>query len=379
MKLPTRVPLPTPNPMNASWAPGQGTNYFPPAPAAPMQRQPGMMDKLANNYELFLNLGAGLMGGRTAAEQWSGGAQGAAAGIEAIKGKRDKNKTVEWLRKNAPEYADAVDAGAISVGDAYKLSLESKKAKTPKVSWQELPDGTFGWANETDMSWNPIGKAQKPDGGLSVTLPDGTTVQQGSFSNQDQKNMANRVTDAQDVAASGTTLKQTASMLRKANENVGYSGVGGGVVGSIFDTAEQFGVDAPGTPGGRALMKSGGLDVALQQVQKTKGAISNAEMSLFMAASPGLQNTPEGNAMIIDMVEAVGDRQVLRATEMEKWRQQYGTLDGFEGEWTKYISANPLIVQKPDGSVGFAGGTQNVAPPAPAGGVSNWQDYFGGQ
>ena len=46
-------------------------------------------------------------------------------------------------------------------------------------------------------------------------------------------------------------------------------------------------------------MKTGGLDVALAQVQKTKGAISNAEMDLFMAAAPGLQNTPEGNAALL--------------------------------------------------------------------------------
>ncbi|MBW3099235.1 hypothetical protein [Pseudohoeflea coraliihabitans] len=358
--IPSRVPIPTPRPDQQAWA---GLNHFPPPPQMGGQRR-GPMAFAAQNPEVLLALGAGLLGGKTGSEQWSGGLGNMAQTMQTSKEKRaaeqQKNQTVEWLRQINPKLAQAVEMGALSPGDAFKMHREAQKPKDPKLSFQKLPDGTYGFANETDQSFTPLGQAQKPDSGLSVTLPDGTTVQSGRFHNQDQKNVANRVTAAQDIAASGASLKQTAQMLRHANENVGYSGVGGKAVGALFDGAEQFGVDAPGTPGGRALIKSGGLDVALQQVQKTKGAISNAEMALFMAASPGLQNTPEGNAMLIDMIDAVADRQIQRADAMEQWRQQHGTLDGFEAAWGAHIEQNPIIIQRPDGSIGFAGGSQSV-------------------
>ena len=169
-------------------------------------------------------------------------------------------------------------------------------------------------------------------------------------------------------------------MLREANKNVGYSGpIGGKTYDAIDSTLEQISggrVGLPGSPGARAQMKSGGLDVALQQVAKTKGAISNAEMNLFMSASPGLQNTPQGNAVLIEMIDAIADRQVMRATEMENWYAQNKTLNGFEAAWNQYISQNPLIVDNGSGSISLSGQGGGLSAP-PQDGVVSYQDYFG--
>ena len=166
--------------------------------------------------------------------------------------------------------------------------------------------------------------------------------------------MANRVTDAQDAAAAGSQLKQTIGLLRDANQNTGYSGVGAGIYGAVDDAAEQFGLGdyLPGEAGARATMRKGGIDAALAMVGKTKGAISNAEMGLFLSGSPGMSNTPEGNAALLDIMEGIADRDIERANQMEQWRQQHGTLDGFERAWGDYVNANPLIV--PDGRGGIA-------------------------
>lgn len=226
----------------------------------------------------------------------------------------------------------------------------SPSAKAPTV--QSFYDGEgreykAQW-NDTTKAWEPVGgpKADR-SGGLSVTLADGTTIQQGTFDKQDSKNVANRITEEQEVAAAGSSLKQTVAMLREASKNVGYSGPGAGIYGGIDNALEGMGLGSlPGNSADRAVLTSGGLDVALAQVQKTKGAISNAEMALFMAAAPGLQNTPQGNAALLDMIDAVAERQVQRATEMERYRQQHGgTLDGFERQWADYIDKNPLIVR----------------------------------
>lgn len=127
--IPSRVPLPTrrpqPQPMMAQQpmqqAPQPGGNRF--------------MQGIGQNPEILLALGAGLLGGRTGAEQWSGGLGAMAQSMGAAKEKKDetakKNKTLDWLRQNAPEYADAVEQGALSVGDAYKMKLEAQKPAKP--------------------------------------------------------------------------------------------------------------------------------------------------------------------------------------------------------------------------------------------------------
>jgi hypothetical protein len=232
-----------------------------------------------------------------------------------------------------------------------------KEPKAPEIV--EIFDETTGqpykaqWDAESGQYKRIGGVKVSKDSGLSVTLPDGTTVQSGSFDKQDAKNVANRVTEEQEAAAAGTALKQTVGMLRDANANVGYSGPGAGLYGTVDNLLEGVGADGlPGDSGSRAIMNSGGLEVALGQVQKTKGAISNAEMGLFMAAAPGLANTPQGNVALFDMIDAMADRQIERASAAERYRQQHnGTLDGFEGEWNSYIEANPLIVKGQGGGV----------------------------
>lgn len=347
----------------------------------------GPMDFLRNNSQGLLQAGIGLIGGKTGSEQAAMGLQGFAQG-------RQQNKTMQFLQQTDPELAQAVQAGALTAGDAFKLSYQRKlEAQAPMKplevngrlvdprTFQVVADFSDGpkapdikelYDEKTGMpykaQWNPQTRTfdrvggTKGASGFEVTLPDGTSVRQGAFGNQDQKNVANRVTEAQDMAATGTSLKQTAAMLREANKNVGYSGVGGEVVGGVLDTAEQFGVPIAGNAGARAQMRSGGLDVALAQVQKTKGAISNAEMQLFMAAAPGLKNTPQGNAALIEIIDKVADRQILRVDEMEKWRQQYGTLDGFEASWADFLAQNPIITQTTlGGGTGAGAGTRQTS------------------
>lgn len=137
--IPNRVPLPTmrPNPqaMLAQGQPmAQPGGAFPQAPAQPPQRR-GFMDMASQNPEFFLSLGAGLLGGRTGREQWSGGLAGAAQALGTAKEKKDakakENATLKWLQSNAPEYADAVAQGVLSAGDAYKMTLEAKKPLKP--------------------------------------------------------------------------------------------------------------------------------------------------------------------------------------------------------------------------------------------------------
>lgn len=288
-----------------------------------------------------------------------GNAANFGAAFEAMGPAMKANKTMKYLRENNPDLAKMVDSG-LPITNAFEFLMEERKAqlagvKPPQVEtfYDENGQSYKAQWDQAAGDWKRVG-GSKGDEGFEITTADGTTIRQGAFGNQDKKNVANRITEEQEAAAGASSLKTTVGMLRKANENVGYSGPGAGIYGAADDAAEQFGVGdfLPGKAGARATMRSGGLDVALAQVQKTKGAISNAEMGLFMAAAPGMQNTPQGNAALLDVLDAVADRQLMRTQEAEAWRQEHGTLDGFEAAWGQWAAQNPLIAE--DGQGGIA-------------------------
>jgi hypothetical protein len=129
----------------------------------------GFQPFLRNNSDMLLQAGAGLLGGQTAPQQVAGLAQGVA-------GVRQRNKTIEFLKGVDPQLAEAVDSGALSVADAYKLHVASKaKADRPRT-FQTLPDGTYGFADPDTNSFDALGKAPKPTG----SGPDGTGAYYGT-------------------------------------------------------------------------------------------------------------------------------------------------------------------------------------------------------
>ncbi|MDO9416209.1 hypothetical protein [Pararhizobium sp.] len=121
----------------------------------------GLMPALRNNSDTLLQTGIGLIGGRNAQEQAVGGLHGFAQG-------RKENRTVNFLRQNSPELAAAVEAGALTGADAYKLFFAKKaEAEKPKTAtFQELADGTYGAFSPEESEFTVLGRAQKP-----ATLP----------------------------------------------------------------------------------------------------------------------------------------------------------------------------------------------------------------
>ena len=136
----------------------------------------GFQPFLSNNSDTLLAAGAGLLGGQTAQQQVAGLAQG-------VSGQRQRNKTIEFLRQQNPELAAAVESGALSGGDAYKLFYAAKTKADRPLSFQTLPDGTYGFADPDTGTFKPLGNAAKPAGagggeyGLNVIY--GTDPQTG--------------------------------------------------------------------------------------------------------------------------------------------------------------------------------------------------------
>jgi hypothetical protein len=156
-----------------------------------------VMPTLSNNSDALLQLGAGLLGGRTGQEQLASGVGGFAdARLQA----RQRNKTLEFLRQQNPDLAAAVESGALSGGDAYKLfyqqKLEAQKPKNAFMSaggslyntetgqWISPPQGSgndaeYGLAPQygVDANGNPV-ILQLSKGGTAKTtqLPEGVQL-----------------------------------------------------------------------------------------------------------------------------------------------------------------------------------------------------------
>ncbi len=115
---------------------------------------------MAFNFDprLLGAIGKGLMTGDNASEQLANAFGG-------IADYRKQNKTMEMLGRDYPELAQAVGAGLITPTEGFGMALkdrqERKKAQTPNRKFQTLPDGTYGFADETAATWTPLGRAPK--------------------------------------------------------------------------------------------------------------------------------------------------------------------------------------------------------------------------
>ncbi len=113
----------------------------------------GFQDFLKNNNEALLRGGIGLLAGRTANEQ-------AALGFGGLADAQKQNKTLQFLQQTDPELAQAVQAGALTAGDAFKLTFQRRlEAQTPKKP--PLMSAGKGFYNYETGDWimPPVGPA----------------------------------------------------------------------------------------------------------------------------------------------------------------------------------------------------------------------------
>jgi hypothetical protein len=284
-----------------------------------------------------------------------------------------RSQTAAWLQPRDPELAQLVQQGAIDSKTAVSEWYKKEQAKRAMPDAPDVVEIFDDQGRPQKAMWNgreyvPVGGSKAPQGpGISIG-EDGQLVVN---SPQDTKNAANVIMDERALSASATKLKDNIKVMREAQKRAGYTGIGGGVYDAadqVMETVTGGRIGLPGSPAARAVIKSGGLKFVLDNVQATKGAISNKEMDLFAQAAPGLSTTPEGNKVLLDIAEKVADRQIQRAQEMENWRRQNGTVDGFEAAWADYVENNPILT--PD-----MFGVGPAAPAANAPAVS-YEEYF---
>jgi len=212
-----------------------------------------------------------------------------------------KNKTVEYLRRMGyNDYAQAVESGAIGAKDIMN-ALVSKSMETPKgkgqiVSAEQLrkmyPNAEIA---EGLYNLKPDGTANKIGGGPMVQIGGG----EGEFVKVGQAELARNFAE---MAQAGRDATSNLGRIKLLDELLDESGTG--LSASFLSRANQyFGVDFRSAPAAAAEAIISQLVPA--QRPAGSGVISDADLALYKASLPAIQNQPNGNKLIVKSMVAI--------------------------------------------------------------------------
>lgn len=93
------------------------------------------------------------------------------------------------------------------------------------------------------------------------------------------------------------------------------------------------------------------VEQALNRVQQTKGAISNAEMDLFMKTAANPDNNFETNQMILKMAQAALLRVQQKYLFTREFMKREGTTLGADEAFARFAEENPIFTLSPNNEV----------------------------
>lgn len=212
-----------------------------------------------------------------------------------------KNKTVEYLRRMGyDDYAQAVESGAIGAKDIMN-ALVSKSMETPKgkgqiVSAEQLrkmyPNAEIA---EGLYNLKPDGTANKIGGGPMVQIGGG----EGEFVKVGQAELARNFAE---MAQAGRDATSNLGRIKLLDELLDESDTGLSA-GFLSRANQYFGVDFRSAPAAAAEAIISQLVPA--QRPAGSGVISDADLALYKASLPAIQNQPNGNKLIVKSMVAI--------------------------------------------------------------------------
>lgn len=139
----------------------------------------------------------------------------------------------------------------------------------------------------------------------------------------------------EDAKAFSTDLTTSAEMFKEANsyestinQSLGfldqglYTGTGAETINKIKKAGIAFGFVDPGANASAEQFRVNSMKAIMAWVQKTKGAISEAEMQLFADASEGLGRTVAGNKLILLTAKGIVEYQQKLHKERIRWMKE---------------------------------------------------------
>lgn len=326
------------------------------------------MDFLRNNNQGLMQLGLGLLSGRTGQEQAAMGAQGLAGAL-------NQNKTVQWLQKTNPDLAAAVQQGAISPGDAWKMAytqkLEAQKPKSPlevngrlvdpdtyqvladfsekkrNLGFHKLDDGTYGSWDESTGQFTPLGKAAKV-GGMDDYSNRANAAASLGMSQDDPRYQPFVLTgkmpreDTQALTATDKKalwsaedeiplIDNTLSSLQRARDlnRKTFTGMTAGARG-VLGTAVPGGsylVDGEAAKATAEFNKLMSMEAIQSMAQTLKGATTDSELARFVDILADPSTDPDIRERTIDRMMSLAQRvKDVKANRVNELRGNDGAI-----------------------------------------------------
>lgn len=113
-------------------------------------------------------------------------------------------------------------------------------------------------------------------------------------------------------------LSRIGQSLKLLDEGV-YTGFGGEVIADINNLLVSLGLQEQDAAAGAEQFRVNAMAEIMSWIEGTKGAISDAEMRQFKAASSGLSRTEAGNRLILNTAKQVADWEIKKATDVNDW------------------------------------------------------------
>ncbi len=73
------------------------------------------------------------------------------------------------------------------------------------------------------------------------------------------------------------------------------------------------------------------------------GALSDADRNFLVASQPGIDKSPAGNRLMVEILKRIEQRKIQIAEMAADWVGSNGTMRGFEQHVNKWANANPLF------------------------------------
>lgn len=161
-----------------------------------------------------------------------------------------------------------------------------------------------------------------------------------------------KLLDLSNTANAGLTQAGTTGNFEALREMWDY-------VASTFDDKAQE------RRTGRQVLTS--IAPEIVKMSRSPGAVSDFETKLYLGAGPGVNQTPETNAILAQKMADLGKLQLDYADFLDAYREQNaGSTLGAAKKWSEYRQAFPI----------FKGDTENIQLNTER---PSWQEYFGGQ
>jgi hypothetical protein len=330
--VPNRVPFPIqrPNPMQPRMV---GMAQQPMAPQMgqqmPQQRR-GLLDFAAQNPEMFLSLGAGLLGGQTGAEQWAGGLGNMAQTLGAAKEKREtqkqKNATIEYLKRAGadPELIGLTETGALSAKDAYDYHLKAQTGKKP--NFINAGDGNLfnadsgEWISAPGGSSKPLSTVGKIIADFNAGLIDRATrdalISKASQPDQMKLTTTDKkaILEADDMVAANenalNALDQAIALSDKANSGW-LAGTRGALGNNLPDLAVPDFISSPESSVATADMDNAVIGQALSSLKAIFGGMPTEGERKILLDLQGSSTMPrEVRKQVFERAKAMAQRRL---------------------------------------------------------------------